>query len=312
MAIRITVESAEGVNVNAGNGSYLDQMPATFDIDEGNFGYFRDSFEKSKEYGVAEDRQPGTQIYSDGAALLAGGALTYSLSTHTLTGKLDTLSFGTGLDGVNAASGVTHANISLDETDLSFAGLGLNSARKDGVHDILYGLMTGDADAFLNYLSKSAVIFTGGEGDDTYAGGRKADRLAGGEGDDTFSGGKGNDQINGGLGADTLSGGKGKDIFVFKSAGDSTPESADTIFGFSGASGDRVHLKAIDADSDTEANEAFAFVGASAFSGDAGELRYETVEGSTRLYGDVDGDGVADFAIMFSTSLSLRERDFVL
>jgi Ca2+-binding RTX toxin-like protein len=312
MAIKITVQSADGVNVNSGNASYLNQMPDTFDSGAGNFGYFRDSFSKSKEYGVAEDKQSGTQIYTEGAALLAGGSLTYALSTHTLTGKLDTLSFGTGLDGITAAGGITRANISLDETDLSFAGLGLNTAQKDKVHDILYGMMTGDADAFLKYLSKNAVNFTGGDGDDIYVGSIKADKLVGGGGGDTLSGGRGNDTVTGGLGADLLSGGKGKDILVFKSVEDSTEGAADTISTFNGASGDRIHLKAIDAISSTEANDAFDFIGSDDFSGKAGELRFETIDGSTWLYGDVDGNGLADLAILFDTSLSLRERDFVL
>lgn len=312
MVIKVTVQSADGVNVNSGNGNYLDQMPATFDTGDGNFGYFRDSFSKSKEYGVAEERQPGTPIHSEGAALLAGGSLTYAMSTHTLTGRLDTLSFGTGLDGVTSASGITKADMSLDETDLTFSGLGLNSARKDEVHDILYGMMTGDADAFQRYLNKSAVVFVGAEGDDTYAGGVKADRLFGREGDDVLTGGKGNDKLNGGLGADKLVGAKGKDFFVFNSTEDSTAEVADTISGFNGASGDRIHLKAIDADIGTETDDAFDFVGTAAFSGEAGELRYEVVDGLTWLQGDVDGDGSADLAVMFNSSLSLRESDFVL
>ena len=312
MAIKITVTSAEGLNVNSGNGSYLNQFPPTFDTGNGNFGYFKDSFTNSKQYGVAEDAQSGTQIYSEGAALVAGGKLSYSLTSHTLTGKLNTLSFGEGLNGVNSPPGITNSKMSLDETDLSFAALGLNSAKGDKVHDILYGMMTGDADAFLNHLAKNAVSFKGGAGDDTYIGGRKADTLAGGAGADTLSGGKGNDKLTGGLGADHLTGAGGKDVFIFKSVAQSTLDEADTISGFKGSAGDRIHLKAIDADSTAQGNNAFDFIGTDAFSGKAGELRYESAEGSTWIYGDVDGDGAADLAIMLNGSLSLRENFFVL
>ncbi|CAN7223235.1 heme acquisition protein HasA [Rhizobium sp. LjRoot254] len=312
MTIKITMQSAEGVNVNSGNGSYLDQMPSTFDTGAGNFGYFRDTFNKSKQYGVAEDKQSGTMIYSEGAALLAGGALTYDLSSHTLTGKLDTLSFGTGLGGVTSSSGVTRSKMSLDETDLSFSGLGLNSAQNDKVHDILYGMMTGDAGAFLNYLAKNAVTFSGGDGADAFAGGRKADRLNGLAGDDKLSGGNGNDQINGGLGADILSGNQGRDIFVYKSVEASTLSDMDTISAFDGAAGDRINLKRIDAEIGSSTNDAFDFIGEAAFSGKAGELRFEVSLDTTMLYGDVDGDGNADFAIQFDSLLSLHERDFVL
>jgi Ca2+-binding RTX toxin-like protein len=312
MAIRITIQSSEGVNVNSGNGSYLDQMPSTFDTGAGNFGYFRDTFNKSKQYGVAEDKQSGTMVYSEGAALLAGGSLSYNLVNHTLTGRLDTLSFGTGLNGVNSSSGVTRSKMSLDEADLSFSGLGLNSAQKDRVHDILYGMMTGDADAFLNYLSKNAVKFSGNDGDDRFTGGSKADRLNGLDGDDRLSGGKGNDQLNGGLGADMLAGNQGKDIFVYKTVEVSTLTSMDTISQFNGVAGDRINLKTIDANSGTNANDEFDFIGDAAFSGKAGELRFEVSADATMLYGDVDGDGNADLAIHFDTVLSLRERDFVL
>lgn len=313
MAIKITVNSSAGVNVNSGGSNYLDTFPATFDTSGGNFGYFKDSFSNSKQYGIAEDKQDGTQIYSEGAALLAGGKLTYALVGHTLTGKLDSLSFGEELNGVTAASGITNAKMSLGETALSFAQLGLDSAKGGKVHDVLYGMMTGDAGAFLKFLATNAVSFVGGSGDDTYVGGNKADVLSGGAGDDTLSGGKGKDRLTGGLGADQLDGNGGKDVFIFKTVAQSTLEDADTITGFQGGTkGDRIDLSKIDADTGAQGNNAFEYIGTAAFSGKAGELRIETVDSVASVYGDVDGDGLADFLILLESSSSLRGRDFVL
>lgn len=74
----------------------------------------------------------------------------------------------------------------------------------------------------------------------------------------------------------------------------------------------RVDLSGIDADANTVGDDAFSFIGAAAFSGTAGELRY--VQGAilSMVYADVDGDGVEDFAIDFTGSLALVEDQFVL
>jgi hypothetical protein len=109
-----------------------------------------------------------------------------------------------------------------------------------------------------------------------------------------------------------LSGNQGKDIFVYKTVEVSTLAAMDTISAFDGAAGDRINLKTIDAQSGSNANDEFDFIGDAAFSGKAGELRFEVATDATTLYGDVDGDGNADLAIQFDTALSLRERDFVL
>jgi Ca2+-binding RTX toxin-like protein len=54
--------------------------------------------------------------------------------------------------------------------------------------------------------------------------------------------------LSGGNGHDTLSGGTGADTFDFNSVGESPPNGRDTIVGFNRAQGDRIDLKAIDAD----------------------------------------------------------------
>jgi hypothetical protein len=75
---------------------------------------------------------------------------------------------------------------------------------------------------------------------------------------------------------------------------------------------DTVHLLRIDADTGIGGNQAFSFIGASAFSGAAGELRYKQGASTTSVLGDVDGDGIADPKIVFDGVISVTAGDFVL
>jgi Ca2+-binding RTX toxin-like protein len=79
----------------------------------------------------------------------------------------------------------------------------------------------GGNDAFkVNVLSGTGVelvIFSGGEGDDTFdgSGTNTPLQINGDAGKDTLMGGSGNDVITGGDGVDTLTGGGGSDRFVY-------------------------------------------------------------------------------------------------
>ncbi len=168
----------------------------------------------------------------------------------------------------------------------------------------------------------SADILKGGGGKDLLVGGGGADKLSGGTGNDTLRGGGGNDKLNGGkgkdkliggAGQDTLKGGKGADKFVFKSLKDSPDKKTgwDVITDFSHGQNDIIHLKAIDAKAGKK-NQAFTFIGKDEFAGKKGQLRYEKSDKQTFVYGDVDGDGKADFAIKLKGSIDLVKSDFVL
>jgi Ca2+-binding RTX toxin-like protein len=155
----------------------------------------------------------------------------------------------------------------------------------------------------------------GGIGADLLQGSAGNDMLMGLAGNDVLKGGSGNDKLYGGLGADDLYGGAGKDSFQFKALSDSTVAAAagrDTIFDFSGAAGDRIDLSGIDANAKTTANDAFSYVGTKAFSGKAGELRYEKQASDTYVYGDVNGDRKADFAIHLDDAITFAKGYFVL
>ncbi len=138
-----------------------------------------------------------------------------------------------------------------------------------------------------------------GAGDDIYRGtGSVYGTIFGGEGNDVIVAGADFDTIDGGAGQDRLTGGAGDDLFVFSALTDSgaTSATADHITDFT--AGDTIDLTAIDADAALDGDQAFAFVGTEAFSGVAGELRAQVSGANTILYADVNGDAVADFALV--------------
>ena len=141
-------------------------------------------------------------------------------------------------------------------------------------------------------------------------GGRGADALTGGAGADELRGGRGADTLAGGGGADELSGNEGADTFRYDDVSDSAIGSADRIRDFAPGT-DTIDLSGIDADTGAAGDQGFSWIGSSAFSGTAGELRAERVGGTWQVSGDVDGDGAADFLILVTAPPSLSASDFV-
>ncbi len=125
-------------------------------------------------------------------------------------------------------------------------------------------------------------------------------RILSGKSGDSLIGGAGADLIYGGLGADTINGGAGKDSFLYRSVAESTAAAPDSILLFE--ADDLIDLSAIDANSQTADNDTFAFIGAGAFTGVAGQLRAYQEGSGWVVAGDVNGDGVADFLINLTTA----------
>ncbi len=165
-------------------------------------------------------------------------------------------------------------------------------------------------DAF--YGGRGADILKGGKGDDILSGGGGADILQGGKGDDIIRGGWGRDVIRGGEGADDLYGDGGADRFVFASLADLSRSrtNTDTIFDFT--RNDRIDLRLIDADASKDGNQPFVFIGTDAFSGVAGELRYDRYKSDTFISGDVDGDRKVDFVIHLDDAMDMQKEFFLL
>ncbi|MCP5433574.1 MAG: hypothetical protein H6923_09930 [Alphaproteobacteria bacterium] len=156
-----------------------------------------------------------------------------------------------------------------------------------------------------------ADTISGGFGDDTLYGGNNDDDLFGGDDDDSLEGGSGNDTLNGGNGYDVLKGSGGDDVFRF-GALSSIGYASDTITDFDNTGeADIIDLSGIDAITGGSDN-AFTFIGTSAFSSTAGELRYLNFLGKTYISGDVDGNGVGDFNLVLNTSVTLTGADFIL
>ena len=164
-------------------------------------------------------------------------------------------------------------------------------------------------------------ILNGGAGNDTLTGGGQgADTLIGGAGNDSLSGDTGADTLIGGSGADTLTGGAASDTFQFGMASDSIAGALDIITDFTsgsikGIDNYTLDLHFIDANTLVGGDQAFTYIGSNAFTHSAGELRAVSGKDGTsyHLYGDVNGDAVADFELSIHvTGLGLYVNDIVL
>lgn len=180
-----------------------------------------------------------------------------------------------------------------------------------------------DDRALVNRILAGADMIYGGDlqdnvggrgGNDTVNGYGGHDILAGDGGNDRLNGGTGADKLTGGAGTDTLTGGSGGDQFIFKAISDSTVAAGgrDTILDFVASQGDKINLSMIDANSRVGGNQAFSFIGDDGFSRKAGELRFVKGASDSYVYGDVTGDGRADFAIHFDDSLAFGKGAFLL
>ncbi|HKQ95382.1 MAG TPA: calcium-binding protein [Aestuariivirgaceae bacterium] len=184
----------------------------------------------------------------------------------------------------------------------------------NGGNDDLQG---NDGDDRLDGGAGADFLF-GGSGVDWLDGGSGNDRLEAGAGDDALNGGEGDDLLSGGLGMDRLVGGGGADTFIFSAVPDSRAYALrsdgkkfmpDTVADFIPGE-DKIDLSAIDAVAGGP-NDAFTFIGTAAFTSQAGQLRFELVNGHAQIFADVDGDGVADLSITVLAP-TLQSTDFLL
>jgi len=213
--------------------------------------------------GAGNDRLTG----GDGKDMLIGGAG-------------DDLYFADYLDRITDAGGidlVVYTSVAGDNGEI--------------IVQLPTGIEAGEVRGFVT------TQFTGNGLANVLRGGDSTDLLSGLDGNDVIEGGAGNDRLTGGRGADRLTGGSGIDEFVFDPAsfvaGAALALHADTITDLE--AGDVINLSGIDARRAVAGDQAFAFIGTAGFSGQGGELRYDTGLGA--LAGDWNADGVADFLI---------------
>ena len=113
-----------------------------------------------------------------------------------------------------------------------------------------------------------------------------------------ITGNSGGNILNGGVGKDSLTGSTGVDKFIYKSIVDSGVGSAarDVITDFRGSLGEKIDLSAIDAYAPAKGNQAFAYIGSSAFTGTKGEARFS----GGVLQMNTGTDKIADMEIALS------------
>jgi VCBS repeat-containing protein len=146
-------------------------------------------------------------------------------------------------------------------------------------------------------------------GNDKLTGTNANNKFDGLAGNDIIKGLGGNDFLTGGLGKDLLIGGKGKDTFDFNATAESKKGGLrDIITDFSHKEGDKIDLSGIDANTKTNVDNKFKFIGSSEFHKIAGEL--QLVKGV--LSGDINGDGKGDFEIAITGAHNLVNADFIL
>ncbi|MEI6161163.1 MAG: FG-GAP-like repeat-containing protein, partial [Roseococcus sp.] len=226
--------------------------------------------------------------------------LTGDALNNSLTGNAgnDTLIGGAGNDALHGGAGADVLEGDEGVDSVSYAG---------SILGVVVNLATQTAsggDAAGDTISGFENV-TGGNGDDSLTGNALNNSLTGGAGSDTLIGGAGADYLDGGIGSDQLEGGLGADRFYFRSAAQAT---GDVIVDFSVADGDRIDLRAIDANAALLGDQGFGWIGGASFGNVAGQLRFA----GGMLEGDVDGNGMADFQIMLSGLASLSAANIWL
>lgn len=217
----------------------------------------------------------------------------------------DTLDGGAGNDTVYGGSG----------NDWIYGDFGWDNLAGDDGNDFLidnYGndrLSGGNGNDWMT-AGVGRDTLDGGNGNDHMLGGADNDVLYGRNGHDTLIGGAGadmlwgedgNDVIEGGAARDQLRGGLGSDRFVFSRIADSTTAAPDQIFDFARGI-DKIDVSALGA----------TWVGRSAFSGGADELRLHRVDGVSQLELDHNGDGIADMTIVLVNYSNVTASDLIL
>ena len=228
--------------------------------------------------------------------------------TDHLTGAAgqDMLSGGDGNDSLFGGSAIDTV-IGGNGNDQLFGGSSLDYIYGHAGKDKLYGGATADwlyggADHDRLFAQAGNDQVLGEAGNDQLFGGQGNERLFGGADNDLLSGSIGNDRLTGGVGVDQMAGGAGAYVFVFSTAADAgTSAVHDTISDFTAGS-DRLDLAAIQFGQ--------VFIGAAGFTNTAGKVRYDVATGL--LTGDLNGDGVADYAIELTNLAAITGVDLIV
>ena len=243
-----------------------------------------------------------------------GTDIVYASVDYTLGAgqEIEVLAANAGTKGLTLTGNeLANVLISGGGDDVLIGGAGNDIYNVNSAGDQVIEAVGGGTDRV--YTTASYALGAGQEIEYLYANaGTKGLTLTGNEFANTLVGGAGDDILYGGGGRDVLRGNGGADTFVFKTTADSPVGAARvTIADFTPGT-DHIDLSAIQAVSGAASDQAFAFIGAGAFTGRAGQLHQITVGGNTVVEGDVNGDGAADFQIGLTGIIQLHAADFVL
>jgi Ca2+-binding RTX toxin-like protein len=226
-------------------------------------------------------------------------AFMYSNATNDLdiggTRLSDVMTGGSGHDTLKGADG--NDAIAGADGDDKLQGQGGNDFAAGGFgQDTLAG---GDGDDLIGG-NEDADVLHGDAGNDYVFGDAANDRLFGDDGDDYLEGGAGSDRLTGGAGADRFEFAalRGEDGNIV-----ADPDRDIVVDYQQGAD----HLSV---DQWFEGG-AFALIGSARFSGAGNEVRFTNQGGGTIVFGDVDGDRIADFSVRIDATLTLTGDDFV-
>jgi Ca2+-binding RTX toxin-like protein len=240
-----------------------------------------------------------------------GSSIDGGTETDTLavSGTVGALASVIGIEAIELTGG---ASLTLTNTQFS-TGLALGSTIS-GTGSLVVNMAPTDLELNLNTLvvlggSSITVTGNGSTGDDTIKGingavntlngGDGNDQIRGGGLADIINGGNGNDKLFGAGGADIMTGGAGADIFRFQTVASSgVGAAADQITDFLIGT-DKLGFAQIDTDPTTPGDQAFAFIGTSAFGATGvAQMRYMNSGANLLIQADIFGDGIADMEVV--------------
>jgi Ca2+-binding RTX toxin-like protein len=193
-----------------------------------------------------------------------------------------------------------------DGNDFLDGGVGADELRGGSGTDIAF--YEGSAQAVTVDLGAGSGFGGEAEGDRLFS----IEGVYGSYYSDRLSGNAAANRLTGYRDRDTLSGGGGADRFVYTDPADSPVVADDAILDFNRSQGDRIDLAEIDANEQASGNQAFQFIGKSAFT-DAGQLRWYQQNGNTIVEANTtDLTAGPEMRIVHAPLLSLQATDFVL
>jgi serralysin len=277
--VKSNIEGANRINLAAGDDTYTGKGFAKNGRHDEVFG------------GAGNDTMT---VYTRHSDYFGDGDNDYMSSA----GYWNWLDGGKGIDTISYQAQDNDKHVKGWGVDLDLAAeiARTGQSRKERIFDFEHAEGTSYGDGLVGSSANNKLW--GLAGSDDIWGMKGSDQLFGGDGDDDLYGGNGDDQLTGGKGVDYLEGNAGKDHFIFAALNEmGKGNKADVIEDFE--TGDKIDLSGAGN---------FTYIEGDAFNGMAGELRFA----NGVLYGDVDGDSTADFAIKVKGVNMLQDSDLIL